>query len=170
MPSIVQKLETVQQNAQALSSTVSENNAVLEKLANQNQSNADAELEVSSHIRKLLLNLNKAQKQIYEANVQNSHELQTHMANTLKAFSIFNKNLNDTLENIQSNADHDSTHNVDSALAELSATQTLMPSEIHKLLIRIEGDPNAQQTQSLILQLNDVLKELNAKTRGLFSK
>ncbi len=74
-----------------------------------------------------------------------------------------------TKANIE-NTDKETLAVLKQSMLNLDKRQTEVLIETRDLLKRLQKDPHMQQAQSLVSDLNNVLKELNTKTKGFFAK
>ena len=81
--------------------------------------------------------------------------------------------MNETLGELKTYEQHKHNNNdsvsLHKSLSNLDKTQSEVLVEIKQLLSRLQKDPHMAQAESLVTQLNKVLKELNEKTKSFFS-
>jgi len=136
---VVQKIDTIKQDAGILSTHMSDNNDLMRQY----------------------MAFSKNETEANKADVKQLKELIAQSNTILNQISKLGKSKGDK--------EHEVIESLKKSLSYLDQGQVEVLTEMKKLLVILQQDPQMIQAKSLMAQLTNVLDDLNKKTKGLFS-
>ena len=169
IPEINVQLQNVARESSTMSSNISNSSQMMSQYIDHQKQNSDKNILSVNMLKDLMANSNEIQKQALDLQLSSDSNLSQVLNVTEQSFSSINTTLNELIRYEAEKSENHNSVSLNNSLEILNKNQSEVLEEIKLLLNRLQKDPHMAQAESLVLQLNRLLKELNQKTKSFFS-